>query len=101
MGSVFLVGEETMRVLLILVIFNFEAGSEVQIRMDFGDEAACHAAAVQTFQTVDETVEIHPMEVPAGQEMLEGTMIAYGATGGQIGMYACNVLRASVQHQRG
>ncbi|MEM7668749.1 MAG: hypothetical protein AAF317_06300 [Pseudomonadota bacterium] len=90
-----------MRVLLILVIFNLEAGSEIETRMDFGNEAACHAAALETFRMVDETVEIRTMDVPAGQEMLEGTMIAYGASGEEIGMYACNILRASMQNQRG
>lgn len=90
-----------MRVLLILVIFNFEAGSEVETRTDFGDEAACHAAALEVFQTVDETVEIRTVDVPAGQEMLEGTMIAFGASSGEIGMYVCSILRASVQNERG
>lgn len=29
------------------------------------------------------------------------TMIVYGETGGEIGMYACNVLRATLQRQDG
>ena len=36
-----------------------------------------------------------PIDIPEGQEILEGTMIAYGAEGNEIGMYACNVLRAA------
>jgi len=90
-----------MNVLLIIVIFNFETGSEVETRMDFEDEPSCHAAALDAFRAVDEDSEIRAMDVPAGQEMLDGTMIVYGETGGEIGMYACNVLRATLQVQDG
>ena len=83
-----------MTVLLILVIFNFETGSELETRSDFTNQDDCHAAALETFQGVDAGVEIKAMEIPEGQEMLEGTMIAYDAGGGEIGMYACNVLRS-------
>lgn len=83
-----------MKVLLIVVVFNFEAGSELEARSDFTNVDNCHAAALETFQTIDTAVEIQAMEIPEGQEMLEGTMIAYGAEGGEIGMYACNVLRS-------
>ncbi|WP_299628543.1 hypothetical protein [uncultured Tateyamaria sp.] len=100
-ASGFLVGRITMNVLLIIVIFNFEAGSEVETRVDFEDEAACHAAALDAFLTVDKNAEIRAMDVPDEQEMLEGTMIVYGETGGEIGMYACNVLRATLQRQDG
>lgn len=81
-----------MNVLLIIVIFNFETESKVDTRMDFEDEPSSHAAALEAFQASDEHVEIRPMEVPVGQEMLDDTMIAYGTSGGEIGMYACNVL---------
>lgn len=94
-------GDSTLSTLLIVVIFNVETGSEVETRRDFQDEPSCHAAALQAFQAVDENVEIRPMEVPAGQEMIQGTMIGYGASGGEIGMYACNVLRATVPRQDG
>ena len=87
-----------MKVLLIVVMFNFETGSEMETRMDFADVDACHAAALETFQSIDAVVDIREMEVPEGQEMLEGTMIAYGAEGNEIGMYACNVLRSSSNH---
>ncbi|WP_370371007.1 hypothetical protein [Henriciella pelagia] len=70
-------------------------------RADFEDEAACHAAALGAFLTVDENAEIRAMDVPVGQEMLEGPMIFYGETGGEIGMYACSVLRATLQRQDG
>ncbi|EPX76527.1 hypothetical protein thalar_03657 [Litoreibacter arenae DSM 19593] len=90
-----------MNVLLIIVIFNFEAGSEVETRVDFEDEAACQAAALDAFLAVDKNAQIHAIDVPAGQEMLEGTMIVYGETGGEIGMYACNVSRATLQRQDG
>lgn len=83
-----------MNVLLIIVIFNFETGSDVETRMDFEDEPSCHAAALDAFWAVDEHSEIRAMEVPVGQEMLDGTMIAYGTSGDEIGMYACNVLRS-------
>ena len=90
-----------MNVLLIIVIFNFETGSDVETRVDFEDVAACHAAALYAFRAVDEHSEIRAMDAPAGQEMLDGTMIVYGETGGEIGMYACNVLRATLQVQDG
>tara|TARA_R110002020_G_scaffold98861_5_gene235080 strand:- start:447 stop:710 length:264 start_codon:yes stop_codon:yes gene_type:complete len=84
-----------MNVLLIIVIYNFETGSVVEMRMDFEDEPSCHAAALDAFRAVDEHSEIRAMDVPAGQEMLDGTMIAYGTSGGEIGMYACNALRST------
>lgn len=90
-----------MNVLLIIVIFKFETGSKVETRVDFEDEAACHAAALDAFLAVDENSEIRAMDVPAGQEVLEGTMIVYGITGGEIGTYACNVLRVTLQRQDG
>ena len=83
-----------MKVLLIVVMFNFETGSEMETRMDFADVTDCHAAALETFRDIDAAVDIRAMEIPEGQEMLEGTMIAYGAEGNEIGMYACNVLRS-------
>ncbi len=82
-----------MTVLLIMVMFNFETGPELETRMDFADVADCHAAALVTFQGIDAEVDIRAMDIPEGQEMLEGTKIAYGAAGHEIGMYACNVLR--------
>ncbi|WP_147438926.1 hypothetical protein [Roseovarius spongiae] len=90
-----------MKVLLIIVVFNFETGSEVETRMDFKGDAACHAAALDAFQAVDKNAEIRAMDVPSGQEVLDGTMIAYDETGSEIGMYACNVLRATLQGQDG
>ncbi len=84
-----------MKVLLIVVVFNFDTGSELETRMDFADVDACHAAALERFQEQDTEAEIRAMEIPEGQEMLEGTMIAYGAGGVEIGMYACNELRGS------
>lgn len=83
-----------MKVLLIVVMFNFETGSELETRMGFADVDACHTAALETFQSIDAEVDIRAMEIPEGQEMLAGTMIAYGAAGDEIGMYACNVLRS-------
>ena len=62
--------------------------------MDFQDVEACHAAALETFLGIDVAVDVRAMEIPEGQEMLESTMIAYGADGNEIGMYACSVLRA-------
>ena len=84
-----------MKVLLIVVVFNFQTGSELETRMDLADVDACHAAAVDKFLGIDAAVEIRAMDIPQGQEMLEGTMIAYGAQGREIGMYACNVLRSA------
>ena len=83
-----------MKILLIVVVFNFETGSELETRMDLADMDACHATALDTFQDIDAAVEIRAMEIPEDQEMLEGTMIAYGAEGREIGMYACNTLRS-------
>jgi hypothetical protein len=82
-----------MKVLLIILIFNVETGSEVETNMNFSSEADCHAAALASFQQIDAAVEVRAMDIPDGQEMLDGTMIAYGAEGGEIGLYACNTLR--------
>ena len=83
-----------MKVLLIIVIFNVETGSEVETNMNFSSEADCHAAALASFQQLDAAVEGRAMDIPEGQEMLDGTMIANGAEGGEIGLYACNWLRS-------
>jgi hypothetical protein len=83
-----------MKVLLIIVVFNFESGSELETNLSFTNEADCHAAALTSFREIDEAVEVRAMDIPDGQEMLEGTMIAYGNGGGEIGMYACNVMRS-------
>ena len=84
-----------MKVLLIIVVFNFETGSELETNLNFANEADCHATALTSFQKIDEAVEIRAMDIPEGQEMLEGTMIAYGTEGGEIGMYTCSVLRSA------
>ena len=84
-----------MKVLLIIVVFSFETGSELGTRMDFVDMDTCHAAALETFQDIDGAADIRAMEIPEGQEVLEGTMIAYGTDGGELGMYACNMLRSA------
>ncbi|MEO1140148.1 MAG: hypothetical protein AAFW87_11900 [Pseudomonadota bacterium] len=84
-----------MKVLLIIVVFNFETGSELDTNSGFGSEEACHVEALASFQAIDDTVEIRAMDIPEGQEMLAGTMIAYGREGREIGMYACNTLRSS------
>lgn len=83
-----------MKVLLIIVVFNFETGSALDTNLNFSNEADCHVAAVSSFQSIDSDVEIRAMDIPEGQEMLEGTMIAYGTEGVEIGMYACNRLRS-------
>ena len=83
-----------MKVLLIIVVFNFDTGSELETNLNFDNEADCHAAALASFQEVDAAVDVQAMEIPEGQEMLEGTMIAFGPDGAEIGMYACNELRA-------
>ncbi len=87
--------EDFVKVLLIIVVFNFDTGSELETRLDLSDMNACHAAASAAFRDIDAAVDIRPMEISEGQEMLEGTMIAYGAEGGEIGMYACNTLRSA------
>ena len=95
-GSGFLIDRgRLMKVLLIMVVFNFETGSELETNLGFENEADCHAAALASLQEIDAAVDIQAMEIPDGQEMLEGTMIAYGAEGGEIGMYACNRLRSA------
>lgn len=88
----------TMRFVLILVLFNFQSGSEV-ITAEFEDEQACQHAAKRTFQGVDARMEIREMEILEGQEVLAGTMIAYDENGGEIGMFACNPIRTGAQNQ--
>jgi len=78
-----------------MVVFNFETEQRLETDLNFTNQADCHAAALSSFQEIDQAVEIRVMEIPERQEMLEGTMIAYGAEGSEIGMYACNTLRSS------
>ena len=83
-----------VKVVLILVLFNLQSGSEV-ITADFDDPAACDRAARRTFQGVDPGIEIRPIVPAAGVDMIEGTMVAYGVEGGEIGIYSCNPIAAA------
>ncbi|UUV08679.1 hypothetical protein [Ruegeria sp. YS9] len=78
-----------MKVVLILVLFNLQSGSEV-ITAEFDDMAACSNAAKRTFQGVDSGVETRPLVPLEGTSVIEGTMIAYGAEGQEMGMYSCS-----------
>lgn len=78
-----------MKVVLILVLLDLQSGSEV-ITADFDDLMACENAAKRTFQGVDAAVEIRPIVPAEGTAMIDGTMIAYGAKGGEIGVFSCN-----------
>ena len=76
-----------MKVVLILVLLDLQSGSEV-ITADFDDLMACENAAARTFQGVD--TEIRPIVPTEGATMIDGTMIAYGAEGGELGVFSCN-----------
>ncbi|MFV1630816.1 hypothetical protein [Phaeobacter sp. JH20_18] len=81
-----------MKIILILVLFNFQSGSEV-ITAEFDDMQACADAALRTFQGVDAAVELRPLVPAEGATLLDGTMIAYSADGAETGMYSCSPSR--------
>ncbi|AUR22555.1 hypothetical protein [Phaeobacter inhibens] len=81
-----------MKIILILVLFNFQSGSEV-ITAEFDDMQACADAALRTFQGVDAAVELRPLVPAEGATLLDGTMIAYNADGAETGMYSCSPSR--------
>lgn len=81
-----------MKIILILVLFNFQSGSEV-ITAEFDDMQACADAAMRTFQGVDAAVELRPLVPAEGATLLDGTMIAYNADGAETGMYSCSPSR--------
>jgi len=58
--------EAAMKVLPIVVIFNFETGSELETRMDLADVDACHAVPLEIYQEIDPAVEIRAMDIPEG-----------------------------------
>jgi hypothetical protein len=78
-----------MKIILILVLFNLQSGSEV-ITAEFDDIDACANAAVRTFQGVDSEVETKALVPLEGTTIIDGTMIAYGADGNPVGMYSCS-----------
>ena len=78
-----------MKIVLILVLLDLQSGSEV-ITADFDDLMACENAAARTFQGVDAAMEIRPIVPAEGATMIAGTMIAYGAEGGELGVFSCN-----------
>lgn len=77
-----------MKIVLILVLLSF-GGSEV-VTAEFDYAPACDHAALRMFQGIDKAVEIRPIVPAEGAKMIEGTMIAYGDDGGEIGVYSCN-----------
>ena len=83
-----------MKIILILVLFNLQSGSEV-ITAEFDDAEACERAAVRTFQGVSAEVEMRDLEPLAGRTLIDGTVIAQNGEGAEIGMYSCNPSRAS------
>ncbi|MHC0055441.1 hypothetical protein [Actibacterium sp. D379-3] len=81
-----------MKIILILVLFNMQSGSEV-ITAEFDDVEACELAALRTFQGVRAEVEMRALE-PAGAT-IAGTVIAHGDDGAELGMYSCNPSRSA------
>ncbi len=86
-----------MKIVLILVLFNFQSGSEV-ITAEFDDMEACQNAALRTFQGVDAKVETRALVPAEGASIIDGTMIAYGAEGGELGMYSCSPSRVGASN---
>lgn len=83
-----------MKFVLILVLFNFQSGSEV-ITAEFDDMQACEDAALRTFQGVDAAVELRGLVPVEGATVLDGTMIAYNADGAETGMFSCSPSRSA------
>lgn len=77
-----------MKVVLILVLLGF--GPSGMVTAEFDDVAACENAAARMFQGVDQAPEVRPLVPADGVKMIEGTMIAYGHEGDEIGAYSCN-----------
>lgn len=82
-----------MKVLLILVVFNFAEGSE-PVTAEFSTMAECEAGALAMFADVDNAPEVLPFELAAGSDVIEETMIVRGRDGTDIGMFSCSPLRA-------
>lgn len=85
-----------MKIVLILVLFNLQSGSEV-ITAEFDDIEACELAALRTFQGVTAEVEMRALEPAEGTAQIEGTIIAYDDEGSEIGVYSCNPSRAEAR----
>lgn len=80
-----------MKIILILVVFSFESGSGSEaITAEFNNLEACENAAARTFQGLSAGVDIQPLVPAEGAELIDGTMIAYDAQGGEVGMFSCN-----------
>lgn len=82
-----------MKYLLLLVLFNFETGSE--LTMDrFDDMAACERAAMEIFKARDSDTQVQLLEPDHGADVIEDMMIAYDANGDAMGMFSCSPLQA-------
>lgn len=77
-----------MKIVLILALFDF--GSSAMVTAEFDDVAACENTAARMFQGVDQAPEVRPLVPAEGMDVIEGTMIAYGHEGDEIGAYSCN-----------
>ncbi|SFQ68635.1 hypothetical protein SAMN05421853_12128 [Roseivivax halotolerans] len=82
-----------MKIILILVLFNLQSGSEV-ITAEFDDARACDLAALRTFQGVTAEPDMRPLDPAEGASAIEGTVIAHDSDGAEIGMYSCNPSRS-------
>lgn len=86
-----------MKIILILVLFNLQSGSEV-ITAEFDDDRACELAALRTFQGVTTEPDLRPLEPAGGATPIDGTVIARDSDGAEIGMYSCNPSRSDGQN---
>lgn len=81
-----------MKIILIVVVFDFAAGSE-PVTAEFKTMAACGAGALAMFEKVDPSSDVAPFELTAGADVIEETMIVRGQDGTAIGMFSCSPLR--------
>ncbi|WP_340249581.1 hypothetical protein [Sulfitobacter pontiacus] len=80
-----------MKIILILVLFNMQSGSEV-ITAEFDDVKACELTAQRTFQGVSPEVEMRALESEGAT--IASTVIAHGDDGAELGMFSCNPSRS-------
>lgn len=81
-----------MKVLLILVVFNFAEGSE-PVTAEFATMAECEVGALAMFAGMDDAPRAAPFELSAGSDVIKETMIVRGRDGTELGMFSCGRLR--------
>lgn len=80
-----------MKVILILVVFDFVNGAE-PVTAEFASMKKCEEGALAMFMEVDPAPNVAPFELKAGSDVIEETLIVRGQDGQDIGMFSCSPL---------